>query len=105
MAGGALAFDLLQELIIYLAVENRQLEAALSTRSKAAAAAKQALEQALASAPVSAPPARESMGRVVAAVAAAVAAAPTPAAKAVDCGAIPSDNITALMDCIHKFNR
>ncbi len=120
MAGGALAFDLLEELIIYLAVENRQLDAALSAQSKAAAAAKQTLEQTqakrseaeqklavlragerLASAPVAAPQARESAGRAVAATAAAVPNTP----KAVDCRAIPSDNITALMDCIHKFNR
>ena len=120
MGGGALAFDLLQELITDLAVENRQLEAALSTQSKAAAATKQTLEQAQArrseaekklatlragersaSAPLTAPPARESTGRAVA----ATAAATTPAPKAVDCSAIPSDNISALMDCIHKFNR
>ena len=112
MGGGALAYELLEKLIIYGYSENGRLEAALSTQSKSADSARQELEQAKAArseaekklaalragnAQAPPPAARESTGRAVAAT--------TPAPKTVDCSAIASDNIAALMDCIHKFNR
>lgn len=90
-AGGAVAFDLLQEMVFEVAVENRRLEAALARKSKVTAAARQDLAQA---------PARQvDLPRKPATV------VPTPVAKEGDCSAIPNDNIVALMDCIHKLNR
>lgn len=123
MGGGALAYELLEKLIFYQLSENRRLEAALSTQSKSAAATRQELEQAQAGrseaekklAVLRAEHARAAPERQD-----KLAQAPTrpgsmraeeragrkaPPPKASDCNLIAGDNINALMDCIHRFNR
>jgi hypothetical protein len=133
MGGGALAYDLLEKLVIYHFSENRRLETALSTQSKSAAATRQELEQALAGrieaekklAALRAEYARAAPERKDKLAEAATRLGTTPAGNAQapqqaghdsagrkapppktgDCTVIAGDNINALMDCIHKFNR
>ena len=123
MGGGVLAYELLERLVIYGYAENGRLEGALAAQSRAAATARQALDQAQAgrieaekklaalraerAGPAAAavvgpdklaqantrPEAPQSAGRQV------------PPPKAVDCGVIAGNDVSALMDCIHKFNR
>jgi hypothetical protein len=133
MGGGALAYDLLEKLIMYHFSENRRLEASLSTQSKSAAAARQDLEQAQAGrietekklAVLRAEYARAAPERQDKLAEAATrpgttragnAQAPQPAGRdsadrqappprTGDCSVIAGNDISALMDCIHKFNR
>jgi hypothetical protein len=128
MGGGALAYELLEKLIIYGYSENGRLEAALSAQSRSAAAARQELEQAQARridaekklAALRAEHAGSAAGRQdklaqadtrSEAARAVNAQAPQPAgrqappSKTVDCGVIAGNDVSALMDCIHKFNR
>jgi hypothetical protein len=127
MGGGVLAYELLEKLIIYGYSENGRLEAALSAQSRSAAAARQELEQAQARRI----DAEKKLAALRAEHAGAERAGPAAAAgrqdklaqantrpeaprasdarasppKAVDCGVVAGNDVTALMDCIHKFNR
>jgi hypothetical protein len=120
MGGGALAYDLLEKLVIYHLSENRRLEAALSTQSKSADSTRRELEQAQARRveaekqvaalrAENARPAPEGQDKLAQAPArpettrAGIAQAPPP--KTGDCNVIAGGDVNALMDCIHKFNR
>jgi hypothetical protein len=127
MGGGALAYELLEKLIIYGYSENGRLEAALTAQSRSAAAARQELEQAQAGridaekklAALRAEHAgaaarqdklaqadtRSEAARAVNAQAPQPAGRQAPPPKTVDCGVVAGNDVSALMDCIHKFNR
>jgi hypothetical protein len=135
MGGGALAYELLEKLIIYGYSENGRLEAAISAQSRSAAAARQELEQAQArridaekklaalraehAGPAAAAGMQDRLAQANTrpeAARAVNAQAPQPAErdgagrqapppKTVDCGVIAGNDVSALMDCIHKFNR
>lgn len=121
MGGGALAYDLLEKLVIYHLSENRRLEAALSTQSKSADSTRQELEQAQARRieaekkltalrAENARPAPERQDKLAQAaarpeMALGSAGRQAPPPKTVDCSVIAGNDVSALMDCIHKFNR
>ena len=130
MGGGVLAYELLEKLVMYGYSENGRLKAELSAQSRSAAAARQELEQAQArridaekklaalraehAGPAAAAgrqdklaqaDTRSEAARAVNAQAPQPAGRQAPPPKTVDCGVIAGNDVSALMDCIHKFNR
>lgn len=127
MGGGALAFELLENLIIYGYSENGRLEAALSAQSRSTATARQELAQAQAGridaekklaalraehagaqhmSPAAAAGRQDKRAQAVGRSEAARAVnARAPQPETIDCGVVAGNDVSALMDCIHKFNR
>jgi hypothetical protein len=126
MGGGALAFELLEKLIFYQLAENRRLGTELVAQSKATDGVRKQLEQAqaaridaqqkltalsvqaasgrLAGAVTEKPdkPAEARPGNPVARDSASRKAAPD---EPGDCRVAAGNDVSKLMDCIHKFNR
>lgn len=123
MGGGVLAYDLLDKLLIYHFTENRRLEAAFATQSWSAETTRQTLEETQSKhseaekqlAALRAEHAKlvaEGKDKLVLAPTRAetlraghVPVLPANAVNSSNCKAIAGNDLNALMDCIHKFNR